>query len=225
MGLQLAQAMTWPIVILVMVLVFIILFRDPISVFIRGLGNVSVKAPGVQITAVAMLAAATSARQDGDGASQPQAPASLAEIDDIALVVNRVVTSQTMRRLSDSLVLWVDDRPQNNIYERGALNALGVRITISTSTEDALNRVRSQAFDVIISDMGRPPDKQAGYTLLEQLRKSGVSTPFVIYAGSNLPEHKEMATRRGAQGSTNRPQELLELVVSAIQGSARTHTS
>ena len=93
---------------------------------------------------------------------------------------------------------------------------MGVRVTISTSTADALETIGKMKFDAIISDMGRPPDTQAGYTLLDELRRRGVKTPFVIYAGSNLPEHKQMARERGAQGSTNRPQELLDLVVSAI---------
>jgi hypothetical protein len=46
--------------------------------------------------------------------------------------------------------------------------------------------------------------------------ENGVETPFVINAGSDLPEHKRMAQEKGAQGSTNSPQELLDLVVRAI---------
>ena len=41
-------------------------------------------------------------------------------------------------------------------------------------------------------------------------------TPFFIYAGSNLPEHRKLAAQHGAQGTTNRPQELFELVTAAL---------
>jgi CheY-like chemotaxis protein len=69
---------------------------------------------------------------------------------------------------------------------------------------------------VIISDMGRPPDQQAGYTLLRALRAQQIQTPFVIYAGSNRPEHKRQAASEGAQGSTNDPVELFAYVIQAI---------
>jgi hypothetical protein len=45
----------------------------------------------------------------------------------------------------------------------------------------------------------------------------GDKTPFIIYAGSNLPEHKREAQQKGALGSTNNPRELFQLVLSAIQ--------
>jgi CheY-like chemotaxis protein len=121
-----------------------------------------------------------------------------------------------IRRAGRATVLWVDDRPSNNIHERQALEALGVTFVLATSTNEALEKVKSQSFDVIISDMGRPPDPQAGYTLLNELRTSGNQTPFIIYAGSRAPEHRAEARRRGALGYTNRPDELFEMVVSAL---------
>jgi DNA-binding NtrC family response regulator len=93
---------------------------------------------------------------------------------------------------------------------------LNIEITFSTSTEDALKKIRSYEYSVIISDMGRPPDSRAGYTLLEEIQKMKINKPFIIYAGSNLPEHKAEALRRGAYGSTNNPQELFDLVKSSL---------
>jgi CheY-like chemotaxis protein len=83
------------------------------------------------------------------------------------------VNARALRRIEGSQVLWVDDRPNNNNYERHALEALGIKFVISTSTDDALSKLKLQHFDTIISDMGRPPDAQAGYTLLDELRSSG----------------------------------------------------
>ena len=130
--------------------------------------------------------------------------------------------ARAQRRLEGSHVLWVDDRPDNNRYERQALEALGVRFTLSISTEDALERLRRQKFDLIISDMGRPPDQYAGYTLLDTLRGAGDRTPFVIYAGSRDPEHVKEAREHGALGCTNSAQELILLVTRAL-GAAAGH--
>ena len=126
------------------------------------------------------------------------------------------VTPQTLRLARRARVLWVDDRPQNNTLERRSLEALGVEFVISTSTDDALLKIKSQLFDVIISDMGRPPDPNAGYSLLDNLRASGNQTPFIIYAGSSSLAHQAEARQHGAMGSTNRPAELFELVLSAL---------
>lgn len=44
----------------------------------------------------------------------------------------------------------------------------------------------------------------------------GDKTPFMIYASSDLPEHKRMAREKGAIGSTNRAEELFQIVMGAI---------
>ena len=84
-----------------------------------------------------------------------------------------------------------------------------------TSTQQALDLLETQSFDVIISNMGRPPDNRAGYTLLDRLRPS-ITTPFIVYSSSNLPKHKEEAKQHGALGATNDPSELLALVQKAL---------
>jgi len=110
----------------------------------------------------------------------------------------------------------VDDRPGNNVYERQAFVAQGLEFDLALSTDEALDKLARENFAVVISDMGRKEGPQEGYVLLDEMRSKGDSTPFVIYAGSNLPEHKKMARERGALGSTNRAQELFELVMSAV---------
>jgi hypothetical protein len=44
-----------------------------------------------------------------------------------------------------------------------------------------------------------------------------ITTPFIIYAGSKRQEHITEAQRRGAFGTTNEPQELLEFIVNALK--------
>ncbi|HYB01696.1 MAG TPA: TIR domain-containing protein [Ktedonobacteraceae bacterium] len=132
--------------------------------------------------------------------------------------ISELITPKASQQLAGAKVLWVDDRPQLNTYERQALEQLGIQFTISTSTEDALEKLQGDnKYSVIISDMGRPPDKQAGYTLLEEIRKRGITIPFIIYAGSRAPEYVAETRRRGGLGTTNRPIELFEMVVDAIK--------
>ena len=131
--------------------------------------------------------------------------------------ISELVTPRASQQLAQATVLWVDDRPDNNLYERQALEQLGIQFTISTSTEDALEKLQHESFSVIISDMSRPPDDRAGYTLLEEIRSRGTTTPFIIYAGSRGSKFTAETRRRGGLGTTNMPSELFEMVVDAIK--------
>jgi CheY-like chemotaxis protein len=110
-------------------------------------------------------------------------------------------------------VLWVDDNPNNNDLERKAMDAYSISFELAKSTGEALGRLRNEKFDAIISDMARPPDYVAGYTLLEALRSSGDNTPYFIYAGSSDPKHLKEALNRGAQWNTNNPAELITKIL------------
>ncbi len=114
------------------------------------------------------------------------------------------------------LILWVDDRPDNNIIERRSMAAYNLDFVLAQSTGEALAELRKQRFDAIISDMGRPQDSRAGYTLLEAVRGSGDQTPYFIYAGSRDPAHVREARSRGAQGATNRGDELLQMLLQTL---------
>jgi CheY-like chemotaxis protein len=208
---QLVGVLVWPTVLVF----FLVRFRGALTSFLKNLGEFSFKVPGVeatakrqQVEAAAALGAAVATRAPGD-----TSPKREADPQDIAAALP---SPRSQRRLQGARILWVDDRPENNRFERQALEALGIDIDISTSTEDALEKVRRRSYDLIISDMGRPGDPQAGYTLLDDLRRSGNQTPFVIYAGSKSAEHVREARKHGAIGTTNMPQELITMVTNAL---------
>ncbi len=213
------QVIVWPL----LALIILFYIRTPLRKFLEDLIEVNLKAGPIETTAkrkqiieaAASLGAATAHWQNPaqDNQEIPDAE----KTKEIAKVVDQLVTPRTSRQLEGASVLWVDDRPMNNTYERQALEALGIQFAISKSTEDAVERLQKKTYDLIISDMGRPPDLHAGYTLLEKAKAMGLTTPFIIYAGSKRPEYIAEARKRGAFGTTNDPQELFELVVSALQ--------
>lgn len=110
-------------------------------------------------------------------------------------------------------ILWVDDKSANNTYERIALEQLGYCFTLASSTEEALSLVYKKDYKIIISDMERQGDADAGYLLLKQLRLQGLNIPYIIYTGyCNLDSQKE-AKFKGASGLTDNPEKLIELIV------------
>jgi CheY-like chemotaxis protein len=212
---KLLGVLVWPAVIAYI----FIRFGPKVGDFISSLGEVTLKGAGFEASAKRRQNEAAAALVAAS-ASRPEAGATPEAVGNAAKEAVQIVgelSVRNLRRIEDSRILWVDDNPDNNIYERQSLEALGVRFVLSTSTDDALNKVRNQKFDAIISDMGRPPDRTAGYTLLDALRSSGDRTPFIIYAGSRSPEHQAESRRRGAVGCTNRANELFEMVLSVLQ--------
>jgi CheY-like chemotaxis protein len=221
---KLLGVIVWPALLAFL----LVRFGPALKDFVASLGEFTFKGGGFEATAkrkqaeaAAALVAASVARPDAN--TTPQSAARDAK--EAASVVAQSVNARVLRRASEATALWVDDCPDNNIFERQSLEALGVSFELATSTEEALDKVAKRPFDVIISDMGRPPDPRAGYTLLDKLRASGDRTPFIIYAGSNAAEHKAEARRRGALGSTNRASELFEHVLAALQRGANSSSS
>jgi CheY-like chemotaxis protein len=207
---QVLGAVIWPAVLVF----FVWHFRQPIRGLLDHASEVSLKAGGLEATLKRTQEAAVAVGlAEGARAASTGAPAVPTDPQTIAA---SLPTPRVQRLLQGARVLWVDDHPDNNRYERQALEALGIVIDLATSTSEAMDKLRQRPYDLIISDMGRPPDRRAGYTLLDQLRQAGNHTPYVIYASSRDPEHIAEARQHGAFGATNSPQDLVMMVTKAL---------
>lgn len=213
---SLISAISWPLVA-----IFIVVFLGkPLKKIVSNLSELSLKAGEFEAKAktkeieVAASLGAAIVKKKTDVKLEDNIY--IQESLKIAGLVDRVFRPKIIKRLTNKKILWVDDKPENNFYERKSLSTLGIQFTISKSTEDALEKLRRNNYDVIISDMGRPEGDRAGYTLLDEIHKRGIDIPFIIYSSSNLPKHKSEAYQQGAYGSTNIATELFELVVSSI---------
>lgn len=162
----------------------------------------------MQLSAVASLAVATTKRE---------APNSDLEIKSIVEMVQNAASSGHVSSNSwRNHILWVDDRPDNNIHERRAFEAFGLKFTLTLSTNEALSQIEVQKFAAVISDMGRREGPREGYVLLDAIRKKGNQTPLFFYASSNDPQHKKETAAHGGQGCTNDAQELFQMVTKAV---------
>lgn len=143
-----------------------------------------------------------------------------ADSNDIAEATNQMINARNYLNSIENkpeTILWVDDQPNNNTYEREAFKTLGFKFDLALSTDEAIKLLKTNKYAAIISDMGRVEGLQEGYVLLKKVRRTDKETPFIIYAGSNLLEHKVIAQEKGAQGSTNRANELVDLVTTHVK--------
>lgn len=107
----------------------------------------------------------------------------------------------------------MDDRPENNAYERNMLGQYGIKFSLALSTSQALRSIRNNEFSLIISDMVREEGESEGYVLLDEVRKNNKEIPFIFYIGSGNNAIKDDVIMRGGQGCTDDPRELIDLVV------------
>jgi CheY-like chemotaxis protein len=115
-----------------------------------------------------------------------------------------------------SRVLWVDDQPANNEWERGVLRAEAILFDNVVSTGEAIERLQSDQYDLVITDLGREKSSDrsygAGFDLLAHPLITDNGPPVIVYGGSNAVEQSEELGRRGARGVTADPLRLFELV-------------
>lgn len=120
---------------------------------------------------------------------------------DIDACVSAVPTlASTPRRAAR--VLWVDDRPANNEVERKWLRPHGIVFDSVVSTEEALEQLTNETYDLVITDLGREHSSDgsatAGAAFLDQpiVRKGG--PPVIVYAGTWAVAQRDDLVRRGA---------------------------
>jgi CheY-like chemotaxis protein len=162
----------------------------------------------MQLSAVASLAVAGTKGQSG-----PEEP----DLSRAINAVQKAMSATVPKKDWQNRILWVDDRPENNVYERQAFEAIGLTFTLSLNTNDALEQLSMQKFAAVISDMGRKEGPREGYVLLDAMRKRGDETPLFFYAASNAPEHKRETREHGGQGCTNNANELFSMVFQTVR--------
>lgn len=108
-------------------------------------------------------------------------------------------------------ILWVDDNPDRNAREIETLDKLEVEVVTATSTDAALRRLSAERFDAVLSDIKRTGG-DSGLVTEQKVRERYAWLPFVFYVGIVKP-----GTPGRAHGITDRPDELVDYVIDALE--------
>jgi CheY-like chemotaxis protein len=111
-------------------------------------------------------------------------------------------------------ILWFDDRSETLVNEIKMFSQLGVDVEVASTLEDVLVKMKNQNFDIVISDIDRGSDDKNGVETLKEIVKNGYDVPTIFYIGEYL---SELGTPPYAFGITNRPDELLHLVIDILE--------
>jgi len=124
-------------------------------------------------------------------------------------------------KASGRRVLVVDDEPVVVNSMRRSLTRRGCRVDEAFSGNDALNRILSEMYDLVLLDM-RMPDS-SGLELLPTIKKHRPALPVVMVTGYASIETAVEAIQRGASDYMAKPftpDELYSVVNRAIRGAA-----
>ena len=132
--------------------------------------------------------------------------------EDKNIVINRV---QSHSKIFDNTsILWFDDRPETLNNEIKMFSQLGVEVKQVETLSDALQKIKNKNFDILISDIDRGTDKDNGIETLKDIVKHGYTIPSIFYIGEYS---NQLGTPPYAFGITNRPDELLHLVIDILE--------
>ncbi|WDZ82765.1 response regulator [Micromonospora cathayae] len=100
-------------------------------------------------------------------------------------VVNRL--DHAAACLKDGRLLWVDDNPAFNQPIVRLLERSGMTVDLARSTEEALTRIDRHGYDLLITDVRRGDDDQAGIRLVTEVARRRPALPIVIFTAGFDP--------------------------------------
>jgi CheY-like chemotaxis protein len=138
--------------------------------------------------------------------------------DHVSTASGRDQVSRRAARLESiirgSRILLVNDVPSEMFGVITILDSLGVDVSVTTTTAEAVQRASAKSFDTIISDMRRGVVIDEGIKLLTTLRGQGQHPPVIFTVGQYQPDR---GTPPYAFGITNRVDDLLNLIFDALE--------
>jgi two-component system nitrogen regulation response regulator NtrX len=108
-------------------------------------------------------------------------------------------------------LLLVDDDPNTLASLSRAFRLAGHEATVCDNAGRALELLRTESFDLILSDVVMPG--KSGLEVLEDLKKTGVKTPIVLISGQANIEMAVRATKLGALDFLEKPLSTDKLLV------------
>ena len=108
-------------------------------------------------------------------------------------------------------LLLVDDDPNTLASLSRAFRLAGHEATVCDNAPRALELLRTEAFDLILSDVVMPG--KSGIELLEDLKHAGIKTPIVLISGQANVEMAVKATKLGALDFLEKPLSTDKLLV------------
>lgn len=115
-------------------------------------------------------------------------------------------------------VLWVDDYPSNNAQVIELFQDR-IHFDIAISTVQGIKLMAANQYDLIITDMGRGNEPDAGLQLINQIKKAypACKTPIIVFASVQaIRKYGNQAKESGAIATFNGLSEIINFISKTI---------
>ncbi|HYH97186.1 hybrid sensor histidine kinase/response regulator [Hyalangium sp.] len=173
--------------------------------------EVAVKPCGGDFLKGAPFIAGTAALEDGRIAVLCHVPDIMSEVRRMARPVTQPQASQRLR------VLLVDDSPIARATEGALVKALGHSVEEAQDGEEALAKVQTNTYDLILTDVQMP--KMDGFALTRRLKTTPAVAriPVIILSSLASPEDKRRGLEAGADGYLVKGELGVEVLAQTIE--------
>lgn len=115
-------------------------------------------------------------------------------------------------------ILWVDDYPSNNETVMSLFEDKDVHFDIAINTKQGLDLFRKENYDLIITDMGRGNESNAGLSLIKTLKKHHCQIPIIVYASRMaIDRYGKESMENGAYAVTNGIGNIISLISDVLE--------
>ena len=114
-------------------------------------------------------------------------------------------------------ILIVEDEARLAAFVEKGLRKSGFQTTVAEDGEQAINKVESSDFDLVLLDLGLPI--KDGWTVLRELRSKGKLYPVIVVTAHSDDRNKGAAMKAGANDYMTKPfrfKDLLQRVVAQL---------
>jgi CheY-like chemotaxis protein/anti-sigma regulatory factor (Ser/Thr protein kinase) len=121
----------------------------------------------------------------------------------------------------DARVLIVDDDPDIHALLLSALKETGCHVECASSGQEALDRLRSRAYNLVLTDVLMPG--LDGLELLRRIQEQSPGTPVVVMTAQNTSENLIRSIRERAYAYVSKPfspAAVVDLVTRALEAPA-----
>jgi CheY-like chemotaxis protein len=126
--------------------------------------------------------------------------------------------ARTAPALEGMHILWIDDSPDTVESDVRAMRRAGASVEVVEDRAEAERHLAAEDHDLLISDITRGADREAGFKDVEGLARGNFYTgPVIFYTGRVTPAREARAEELGA-GITASPDTLQRLVARVSAG-------
>ncbi len=118
-------------------------------------------------------------------------------------------------------ILWADDQPDVAQSFASCLKEEGYLFDYASCGNEALTKITTNDYDVILVDLAMPPDRWGGLWLLEKINELNINIISIVVSGEGTQFETIKAIRLGASDYVTKDKLLVELpaqISSSLEG-------